>query len=176
MNKIKNYLTHREIETLCDDVLIGQGWIRQTAVVYAPSQKWKPFIPILPDRIYRKGEDYLVLEIKPGNCSTDELRRGLGQMISYLPYRVKAYLVISEEQWYQFKALMKYLPWLGVLVYAQTRREIKKLWVAQKMTTHIGTHFFPVTFEDRDAIKEDIKRRRQFGATHIPYQDLRTVK
>ena len=129
----KYYLTHKEIENLCDEVICRQGWIRQKQGV---TKEHSLFISFAPDRIYKKGEDLITLEIKPGNCSNGEMVRGLGQMMTHFPYQGKGYLVISEEQWEQLGPLARFFPWLGILVYNQKIKEdlTYDLWIGQKIS------------------------------------------
>jgi hypothetical protein len=117
----RDYLTHRELEVLCDCTMLSQGWVRQVGVLadeyILSAPKWSPYLPCIPDRVYKKDDQVLLLEIKPGNTGNGELKKALGQMMCYYPYDVKAYLVLSLEQWKKLKGLIKLFSWLGVLVY-----------------------------------------------------------
>ena len=125
----KYYLTHKEVENLCDEVICKQGWIRQKL-----SKEHQLIISFIPDRIYKKGEDLITLEIKPGNCTNEEIVKGLGQMMVHFPYQGRGYLVLSEKQWEQIKPLTRFFPWLGILIYNQKIKEdlTYDLWVGKK--------------------------------------------
>ena len=116
-----NYKTHKEIETMCDLTMTDKRrrWKRQDMVGPAASwaAKWGHYLTNFPDRIYKKGNQILVLEIKPGNCRNGELKKALGQMMCYYPFDIKAYLVISPKQWEAMKGIIQLFPWLGVITY-----------------------------------------------------------
>lgn len=119
------YLTHREIEHLCDDFMGKLGWARNSNRELGGKKRALTW----PDRVYIKEEKIpLVFEIKPENASTRELARGIGQMAYCLPYQVKPYLVLSERQWFALIEVCNLLPWLGIITYSNKlgKLEIKK--------------------------------------------------
>lgn len=105
-------ITHKLVETMIDDLMRNQGWVRAVA-------DRDLFRGKLPDRIYTRGEDVLVFELKPDNCLNGEIDKGIGQSLWYLPYKVKPYLVISESWVQQYKLVFSHLPELGVLQYSE---------------------------------------------------------
>lgn len=141
----RGYLTHKEVETLCDMSLLSQNWERHELVLGKGFKPEEEPLPGIPDRVYQKEGQVLFLEIKPGNCTNGELRRGLGQIMSYYPYDVKAYLVLSQEQWNRFKATIKFFSWLGVLIYDSETYRVK---VAQRVKkSPQGLSPFPVSLK-----------------------------
>jgi len=114
-----DYLTHKEIEILCDEFMNKRGWKRirsslLTSLRENGDEAPKPF----SDRVYSKScEVPLAFEIKPENAHHIQMKTGLGQLAFCLPYLVKPYFVISEKQWKQCKNVLKLFPWLGVLTY-----------------------------------------------------------
>jgi len=153
---VKDYLTHKEIETMCDLTLQAQGWVRQSSS--GNSNNWKPYLASLPDRIYKREDKLLILEIKPGNARQGELKRALGQMLCYYLYDVKAYLVLSPEQWEKLKRYIELFPWMGVLTYARKMKEdlTFPLEIAQKAASKQGVSVvsYPVSLEPFIPLRE----------------------
>lgn len=120
------YLTHRQVETLCDDFMEKLEWVRSDERLL---DNGKGSVVIL-DRIYIKnGELPLGFEVKPENARKEEVIRGIGQMACCLPYHLKPYLILSEKQWFTLIEVFALLPWLGIVVYS---KETGKLLIRQK--------------------------------------------
>ena len=105
----KTGLTHKQVETLIDNLMVKQDWIR----VRTPDHFNRR-----PDRLFTKGDDILVMEIKPENARDSEILKGIGQIASYLPYQVKPYLVLAEKWVDEFKDTFRMLPGIGILRYS----------------------------------------------------------
>lgn len=125
------FLTHKALETMCDELMVEIGWERLKQRLYHGPMN------IHTDRIYIKENNWpLAFEIKPENASNIEIKKGIGQAVCCLPYRVKPYLVLSQEQWDTFKDTIKFIPWLGILTYPNSSFEgnakYKELTIKQK--------------------------------------------
>ena len=121
----EKYLTHKEIEAICDEFMEKLAWVKSDLCLLGNKLE----IRVVPDRIYVKEGKYpLGFEIKPGDARIGELERGIGQMACYLPYQIKPYLIISVEQWATVEVVLSLLPWLGIAVYSwePTMIEIKQ--------------------------------------------------
>lgn len=110
---LEGWLTHKEVENLCDLFMEGIHWNRVARALIDNKNKVKSYA----DRIYTKDGDFLAFEIKPENALDEEVKRGIGQLACFLPYQIKPYLVLSEAQWDAMGEIINFLPWLGVIVY-----------------------------------------------------------
>jgi len=126
---MERYLTHKEIESLCDLFMENKGWDRVRKASIFNENRLESYAA---DRIYIKNGVVLVFEIKPENASPEEIKRGIGQLACFLPYQIKPYLVLSEAQWSwsNMRGVIKFLPWLGVAVY----KSMFELEIKQKST------------------------------------------
>jgi len=104
-------LTHRQVEAKLDRFMEELSWSRVKM-----GNGMSTFCQ--PDRMYAKPEmNLLVCEIKPSIVATGEIKRGIGQMACFLPWRVKPYLVIPENRFEDFQKIWVSLPWLGIFSY-----------------------------------------------------------
>jgi len=104
-------LTHKQVENLVDNLMVKQGWVRV-------KNQHHLFHGRYPDRLFARGDDILVIEIKPENARDSEILKGLGQMTCYLPYQVKPYLVLPEKWADVFREVIRMLPDIGILQYS----------------------------------------------------------
>lgn len=123
------FLTHRELETMCDGFMTEHGWER--------GKSNEIIITTTPDRVYSKENEWpLAFEIKPENADGPEIKKGIGQSACCLPYRVKPYLILSDKQWNTFEFTIRQLPWLGVIGYPNSTSDkkagYKELTIKQK--------------------------------------------
>ena len=124
---MERYLTHREIESLCDLFMENKGWDRVKKASIFNENKLESYAA---DRIYTKNGVVLAFEIKPENALDEEIKRGIGQLACFLPYQIRPYLVFSEAQWSTMERVIKFLPWLGAAVY----KSMFELEIKQKST------------------------------------------
>ncbi len=131
------FLTHKEIETMCDNFMKDAGWER------AQEKKLnKALVEIRADRLYfKENEDPLAFEIKPENAQPPEIKRGIGQCATCLPCQVKPYLVLSRKQWAAFVDIIAFLPWLGILVYPASTSE--KNFRHEEMIIKQKSNYYP---------------------------------
>jgi len=103
-------ISHREIESRLDTTMRDQGWLRvkDSKGVFGNLSR--------PDRIFTKGQDVIIFEIKPSYCDSSEIAKGIGQLMCFLPYPVKLYLVLPEVWVKRFALVFKELPGLGVIL------------------------------------------------------------
>lgn len=106
-------ITHRTVEMLLDNRMEELSWLR----VVGKDDLFRK----RPDRIYTKGEEVLIFELKPENCSNNEIDRGIGQCMWYLPYRVKPYLVIPQSWAQEYTLVFEQMSFLGVLQFLADR-------------------------------------------------------
>lgn len=104
-------LSHKALETMVDDFMESKNWLK---VKVGKDYKGR----CRPDRVYTKGTDILVFEIKPFNITRGEIYKGIGQALWYLPYQVKPYLVIPDHWVSSFQKTFSHLPFLGILQYS----------------------------------------------------------
>ena len=110
--KMKKYLTHKDIEHLCDGFMFDRGWTRVNLSEISIQPR------ILMDRLYlREEEEPLGFEIKPENILDEEVKRGIGQLCCITPFKIKPYLVIPHAKFEVFNFIIALQPWLGVITY-----------------------------------------------------------
>jgi len=123
--------SHKEIENICDATMASMGWERVgcKATNDTPVSFW--------DRVYTKEDlDYpVVFEIKPETATSEEIKRGIGQIACTLPYQVRPYLIISEDQYLMFKEIFELLLWLGICLY-----DDRKLLLPVKQRASLDYH------------------------------------
>ena len=107
------WLTHKQVETLIDNLMVKHAWVRvkNSSHLFKGSR---------PDRLFTKEGEILVMEIKPENSSKGEIHRGIGEVVGFLPYQVKPYLVLPESLVDWVRDVFKMLPDIGVLQYSPT--------------------------------------------------------
>lgn len=137
------FLTHKELETMCDRFMAEHGWERGTS-----NNRMKTFTP---DRVYSKENKWpLVIEIKPENADGPEIKKGIGQSACCLPYQVKPYLILSEKQWDTFESIIQQLPWLGIISYPistfDKKAGYKNLAIKQKPEARVPGELTFVSF------------------------------
>lgn len=127
-------ITHKSLEGLCDRFMNKRGWYK----IIKPRKLGSH----VADRIYTLGENSvpLVFELKPENCTDSEIQKGLGQCVSYLPWQVKPYLVISQSWADEFQPVFDLLPFLGILQYT----EEGKFLIRQKASERDWLSFPPL--------------------------------
>lgn len=106
-NPIMN--THKQVEALIDSFMKEQGWERLKIVNWAEDLG-------RPDRVYARGEDTVIMELKPEDISMWELQRGIGQALFFSLYKAKIYLVFEQSIWETFGEVLK-LGLFGVFTY-----------------------------------------------------------
>lgn len=97
-----DYITHKEIEILCDEHMYKGGWkrVRGTLLTSLRELKGEKAPKPFSDRIYFKfGQVPVAFEIKPENAHHHQIKMGVGQLAFCLPYSVKPYFVIPDWQW-----------------------------------------------------------------------------
>ncbi len=138
------FLTHKELETMCDKFMSLAGWKR--------AKDKGEFKITRPDRVYLKKNEWpLTFEIKPENAEVGELKKGIGQAAGCLPYHVKPYLILSEQQWTTLKDIVIHLPWLGIIIYPNTTPQrvavYTELKIKQKAEKRVDKEIIDIPFK-----------------------------
>jgi len=113
---MEKYLTHKEVEHLCDEFMASHKWERVKVSQISSSPQ------ILVDRIYmQENEVPLGFEIKPENILNEEVKMGMGELACLAPFQIKPYLVIPQVKFELFEHIFAKHPWVGVLTYLPRR-------------------------------------------------------
>ncbi len=109
-------MNHKQVESIYDKYMTSFNWGR----IYEVNFNYELF----PDRIYSDGNSVIIAELKPDTCRSLEIYKGIGQILQFLPYAAKLYLVISEEHIHYIDVLSA-IPDIGIITYGNISSEMK---------------------------------------------------
>lgn len=117
-------LTHRGIVLACIDYAKSRGWDAAKASDYKGMPASTGGVPDIILNPHNNFDTKVSLEIKPPNCTVDEIRRGIGQCAYHLLFGTIPYLVCSEAYEKELLIIFRRLLVLSLIVY-DTNCELK---------------------------------------------------